>query len=100
MRFQATCCQTDPIFEIFNPTQFDPDRWMRAIKASGAKYVVMVAKHHDGFCLWPTKQTDYGCPGVLSRSLFAASGRLMVIGVSSVRDGEIVAVIGYNKPWV
>ena len=45
--------------EVFNPTQFDPEPWMRAIKAAGAKYVVLVAKHHDGFCLWPTEQTNY-----------------------------------------
>jgi alpha-L-fucosidase len=44
---------------VFNPTAFDPEQWMRAIKAAGAKYVVMVAKHHDGFCLWPTEQTNY-----------------------------------------
>jgi alpha-L-fucosidase len=43
----------------FNPTQLDAEQWMRAIKASGAKYVVLVAKHHDGFCLWPTAQTNY-----------------------------------------
>jgi len=44
---------------VFNPTQFDPDQWMKAIRDSGAKYVVFVAKHHDGFCLWPTEQTSY-----------------------------------------
>lgn len=44
---------------IFNPTQFDPDQWMKAIRDSGARYVVLVAKHHDGFCLWPTEQTSY-----------------------------------------
>ena len=45
--------------KVFNPTNFDPEQWMRAIKAAGATYVVFVAKHHDGFCLWPTQQTNY-----------------------------------------
>jgi alpha-L-fucosidase len=45
--------------KIFNPTEFNPEQWMAAIRAAGAKYVVVVAKHHDGFCLWPTGQTDY-----------------------------------------
>ena len=44
---------------VFNPTDFNPDQWMKAIRDSGAKYVVLVAKHHDGFCLWPTAQTAY-----------------------------------------
>jgi alpha-L-fucosidase len=43
----------------FNPTAFDPEQWMQAIRDSGAKYVVLVAKHHDGFCLWPTEHTSY-----------------------------------------
>jgi alpha-L-fucosidase len=43
----------------FNPSDFNPEQWMKAIRDSGAKYVVLVAKHHDGFCLWPTEQTEY-----------------------------------------
>ena len=45
--------------QVFNPTQLDVEQWLRAAKAAGAKYVVLVAKHHDGFCLWPTSQTEY-----------------------------------------
>ena len=44
---------------VFNPTQFNPDQWMEAIRDAGARYVVLVAKHHDGFCLWPTAETAY-----------------------------------------
>jgi len=43
----------------FNPTQFDPDKWAKAAKNAGMKYVVAMSKHHDGFCMYDTKTTDY-----------------------------------------
>ena len=43
----------------FNPVQFDPARWAKAAKDAGMKYVVFTTKHHDGFCMFDTKLTDY-----------------------------------------
>jgi alpha-L-fucosidase len=43
----------------FNPTQFNPEKWVAAAKYAGMKYVVFTTKHHDGFCMFDTKQTDY-----------------------------------------
>jgi alpha-L-fucosidase len=43
----------------FNPVQFDPARWAAAAKHAGMKYVIFTTKHHDGFCMFDTRQTDY-----------------------------------------
>ena len=43
----------------FNPTKFDPEEWVFLAKSAGMKYICFTAKHHDGFCMWDTKQTDY-----------------------------------------
>lgn len=48
-------------FEEFNPTNYNPREWARIAKKAGMKYVVMTAKHHDGFCLFDSKYTEYKC---------------------------------------
>lgn len=43
----------------FDPRRLDARQWVAAARVAGATYVVLTAKHHDGFCLWPTSTTDY-----------------------------------------
>src|SRR5215813_1180765 len=45
--------------KIFNPEKFDARQWIKALKNAGFKIAIITAKHHDGFCLWPTKTTEH-----------------------------------------
>ncbi len=44
---------------LFNPTALDANQWLEAIKTFGGTMIVLVAKHHDGFCMWPTRYTPH-----------------------------------------
>lgn len=49
----------DNLYKQFNPINFNADKWAQQAKNMGAKYVIFTTKHHDGFCMWPSKYTEY-----------------------------------------
>lgn len=49
----------DNLYKEFNPVLFNADKWVKTAKDAGMKYLTITAKHHDGFCLWPTAYSDY-----------------------------------------
>ena len=51
--------QYQPYFDMFDPDLYDPKAWAKMAKAAGMKYAVLTTKHHEGFCLFDSKYTDY-----------------------------------------
>ncbi len=80
---------------VFNPPDVDPEQWMRAAKSAGIKYVVFVAKHHDGFCLWPTAKSKYS---VKSSPWKGGQGDLVRDVAAAARKYDLKFGI-YLSPW-
>jgi len=81
--------------KIFNPTKFDANQIVNAAKAGGFKGVILVAKHHDGFCLWPTKTTNYN----ISKSPFRdGKGDMVKEFETAVRNAGMKFGL-YCSPW-
>lgn len=49
----------DALYKQFNPVNFNAEDWVKLAKDAGMKYIIFTSKHHDGFCMWDTKYTDY-----------------------------------------
>ena len=56
---QVSKADYDSLYKEFNPVLFNADAWVKTAKDAGMKYLTITARHHDGFCLWPTKFTEY-----------------------------------------
>ena len=58
-RFDMDNAEYEKLADTFDPVDYDPEKWVLLAKKAGMKYICFTTKHHDGFCMWDTKQTDY-----------------------------------------
>jgi alpha-L-fucosidase len=80
---------------IFNPARFDARQWARAARGAGARTAILTAKHHDGFCLWPTATTRHS---VASSPWRGGQGDVVREFVGACRTESLGAGL-YLSPW-
>ncbi len=86
-----------PFFEEFNPVDYDPKKWARAAREAGMKYAVLTAKHHDGFCLFDSKLTDYKATNTKAKRDLVAE-YLEAFRAEGLKVGLYYSLIDWHHP--
>ena len=81
--------------EVFDPSALDARQWIRAVKDAGMNLAILTAKHHDGFCLWPSKYTEHSVKNSPYRD---GEGDVVREFVDACRELDIKVGI-YLSPW-